>query len=105
MNFFPLIEALINLISNVIYLFELGLIIYIVINILVSFEVLNKYNLLVRKLYYIGGRIYEPVLAKVREYIPPIGGIDFSPIVIFLLLQFCQQLMFNYFLNRGAINM
>jgi YggT family protein len=29
----------------------------------------------------------EPLLSFFRRFIPPIGGIDFSPIVIFILLQ------------------
>ena len=33
----------------------------------------------------------EPVMSLFRRYIPPVGGFDFSPIVIFLLLQFAQR--------------
>ena len=28
----------------------------------------------------------EPVMSLFRRYIPPVGGFDFSPIIIFLLL-------------------
>jgi YggT family protein len=101
--FAPLIQAVVSLILSIMYLFELGLIIYIIVNVLISFEVLNKYNLVVRKVYYVGAQIFEPILARVRYYIPPVAGIDFSPIVVFLLLQFMQKILFNYFLNRGGI--
>jgi YggT family protein len=29
----------------------------------------------------------EPILGFVRRFLPPIGGLDFSPIVVFLALQ------------------
>jgi len=38
-------------------------------------------------------RITEPVLAPLRRYIPPIGGLDLSPMVALLLLGFVEQLL------------
>lgn len=32
----------------------------------------------------------EPVLAQARKIVPPLGGIDFSPIVVFILLGFVE---------------
>ncbi|WP_034764865.1 YggT family protein [Chrysiogenes arsenatis] len=42
-------------------------------------------------------RITEPVLAPFRRIIPPISGIDFSPIVVFIAIQFLQRLLANLF--------
>jgi YggT family protein len=39
--------------------------------------------------------ITEPVLAPVRELLPPMGGFDFSPIVVFIGLQVVAQLIFS----------
>jgi YggT family protein len=38
-------------------------------------------------------RITEPVLAPIRQVIPPIGPIDISPLVALLLLQFIAWLV------------
>jgi len=38
-------------------------------------------------------RITEPVLAPLRRYIPPMGGLDFSPTVALLLLWFVERLL------------
>ena len=38
-------------------------------------------------------RITEPVLAPLRRFIPPIGGLDFTPMVALLLLGFVEQLL------------
>ena len=33
----------------------------------------------------------EPVMGLFRRYIPPLGGMDLSPIFIFLILSFIQR--------------
>jgi YggT family protein len=38
-------------------------------------------------------QITEPVLAPIRRNIPPIGGMDFSPMVALLILWFVEQLL------------
>ena len=37
----------------------------------------------------------EPVLEPIRRYLPT-GGFDFSPIIVFVLLEFLQRLLFPY---------
>ena len=42
----------------------------------------------------IGEMIYqitEPILAPARQIIPPMGGLDISPIIVFLILGFIQR--------------
>ena len=38
-------------------------------------------------------RVTEPVLAPLRRYIPPVGGVDFTPMVALLILWFVEQLL------------
>jgi len=40
-------------------------------------------------------RIVQPVVLPFRKLIPPISGIDLSPMVAILVLQFCQTLVRN----------
>jgi YggT family protein len=55
------------------------------------------YHPVVRFLY----RVTEPVLAPVRRIIPPIAGIDISPVIVIFLIYFIQnilrQLMLRYY--------
>ena len=37
----------------------------------------------------------EPVLAPVRQWLPPMGGLDFSPIVVFLLIRVIQTALIS----------
>ena len=38
-------------------------------------------------------RVTEPVLAPVRRVLPPLGGVDLSPLAVFLLLRILQRLL------------
>jgi YggT family protein len=40
-------------------------------------------------------RIVEPMLAPIRRVIPPIGMIDFSPLVLLILIQIVGRLLIN----------
>jgi len=46
----------------------------------------NPFNPIVQFLY----RVTEPVLWRVRRYLPTVGGFDFSPIVVLLVIYFCK---------------
>ena len=39
---------------------------------------------------YLLHQITEPVMAPVRKIVPPLGGLDFSPIVVFILINIIQ---------------
>jgi YggT family protein len=36
----------------------------------------------------------EPVLAPIRSVVPPLGGVDFSPMVLLILLQLLKDFLF-----------
>ena len=42
-------------------------------------------------------RIVEPMLSPIRNVMPYMGGIDFSPIVLILLIQLIGSLLVNIF--------
>lgn len=50
---------------------------------------LDPYNPIVQFLY----RVTEPVLDPARKLIPPIGMIDISPIVVFLVIGFIADFL------------
>lgn len=64
---------------------------------LISWLPIDPYNPLVQVLY----QITEPILAPLRRYIPPIGGMmDITPIVALVILQVLQAIVdntFNYY--------
>ena len=63
---------------------------------LVAFRVLSIQNPTVRSIW--GGleRITEPVYAPIRRVIPPLGGLDLTPMAVLLLIFFLQRLIVRY---------
>jgi len=84
-----------NYLANFINLLFTILYIAILIRILLSWIRVNPYNPLVQLLY----QITEPVLAPFRRVIPPVGGMDFSPIVALIVLQLVQQFLVSILLS------
>ncbi len=85
--------AFTNLISTVVTLYIWALILSAVLSWLVAFNVINTNN---RFIYLAGDflhRVTEPALRPIRRYLPNLGGIDLSPIVLILLLIFVRDLV------------
>jgi YggT family protein len=62
----------------------------VIVSWLTAFNVINQYNNLVRTVLRILIGLTDPVFRQVRRIIPPIGGLDFSPIVVFVIIWFLQ---------------
>ncbi|MCC7426438.1 MAG: YggT family protein [Alphaproteobacteria bacterium] len=64
-----------------------------VVSLLIAFRVLDTRNRLVWTIADFLYRITEPALRPIRRFMPDLGGIDISPVVLILLLQFSQMLL------------
>lgn len=60
---------------------------------LVAFGVLNLSNPQAANLVRLIGRAVDPVMNQVRKYVPSIGGIDISPIIVIFGIIFLQRLV------------
>jgi len=63
------------------------IIIQAVLSWLVAFNVINTQNGFVGQFLYALDRITEPLYRPIRRVLPDFGGIDFSPLVVLLLLR------------------
>ena len=69
------------------------IIIMAVMSWLLAFDVINMRNEFVRSIWNGINALTEPALRPIRRFLPPIGGMDISPIVLLLLLSFVQMEM------------
>ena len=90
-------KSILILFDNVINLYIWVLIINAIISWLVAFNVLNTGNRFVYSLLEISYKLTEPPLSFIRKYIPSIGSIDISPIILILGLMFLRNLVFELF--------
>jgi YggT family protein len=65
---------------------------------LIVFNVLNARNKFVDRIGDFLYRITEPALRPIRRFVPYIGGVDISPVVLILLLIFAQRMLARVFL-------
>ena len=88
-------KSIFLLVDSVINIYIWLIIINIILNWLVAFNVLNTQNRFVFAVLNATHQLTDPVLNKIRRFIPNLGSIDISPIVLILLLIFIRNLFFE----------
>ena len=83
-----MITALFQLLDYLITLYIWALILAAVYSMLIAFNVLDTRNRLVWSIGDFLYRITEPVLRPIRNMLPNLGGIDISPVLVILVLQY-----------------
>ena len=89
-------NSLIILIDNIIYLYSIVLIVNILLSWLTAFNIINRGNRFVYAVLDASHKLTDPLLNPIRRFMPNIAGLDFSPIILFLLLGFCRNLLREY---------
>lgn len=85
------------IISQILGIYSFIVIVWIILSWLIGFNVVNRHNRFVQTVEHILSRLVEPVLRPIRRFVPPIGGIDISPIILFLVISFIQYALVYYF--------
>jgi YggT family protein len=78
------------LIINVLEIYKWVVIAAVVASWLVAFNVINIHNNVVRTVVRFLDALTEPVFRQVRRVIPPMGGLDLSPIIVFIAIWFIE---------------
>ncbi len=78
------VQQIIGLITSALIML---IIIQFVIGLLFAFNVVNTSNQFLMQVYESINRLLEPVLRPIRNLMPNTGAIDFSPLVLIILLQ------------------
>ena len=86
-------NAFILLLDRIIYLYVWVLIINAVISWLIAFKVLNTQNRFVYSVLEFTYKLTDPPLNYIRRFLPNLGSIDISPIVLILLIYFVRDLV------------
>ncbi|MEC8712759.1 MAG: YggT family protein [Pseudomonadota bacterium] len=89
-------NALIILIDQIVNLYIWTMLAYIVITWLIAFRIINPWQPIVRMAMDFLGRIHEPLMGRVRRFLPNLGGIDLSPIILLLAVQFLRNLVIGF---------
>lgn len=86
--------AIVWLVNTILSLMTWAIIISAILSWLFAFDVINNRNRFVNQFAMFLDSVTGPILAPFRRFIPPLGGIDISPVVAILTLQFLG-ILFN----------
>ena len=68
----------------------------VIISWLIAFNILNTYNRFVNSILELTYRLTDPFLNRIRRFLPNLGSLDISPIILLLLIWFIEMCMNLY---------
>ena len=90
-----IVDPLLSVVIVAIELYLIVVFVMVVVSWLVAFNVVNIHNRFVFLVRDFTLRATEPALRPIRRFMPNLGGIDISPVILILFLYFLQQVVAN----------
>jgi YggT family protein len=90
-----ILVTLVQIIDLLISVVVMLVIVQFVLSLLIAFNVVNMQNAAVAAIWKAVNALLEPVLAPIRRIMPNTGQIDFSPMVLIIVLQIARIIVGN----------
>jgi YggT family protein len=74
----------------------------VVMSWLFAFNIVNAHNPTVRQIAYGISRLTEPLLAPIRRILPNLGGLDISPIILLIGLEFLRRFVIEMMFSMAV---
>ena len=88
--------AIFYLVLQILKLYSYVVIANVIVSWLIAFNILNTNNRLVFSILEFTYRLTDPILNKIRRFLPNLGTLDISPIILLLLIWFVEMCMKLY---------
>ena len=88
--------AIFYLVLQILKLYSYVVIANVVVSWLVAFNILNTQNRFVYSILEMTYRLTDPILIKIRAFLPNLGSLDISPVILLLLIWFLEMCMKLY---------
>ena len=88
--------ALFYLVLQILKLYSYVVIANVLVSWLIAFNILNTQNRFVFSILEFSYRLTDPILNKIRRFLPNLGSLDISPIILLLLIWFIEMCMKLY---------
>ncbi len=89
--------SILDLFDKIVYLYIWVLIINAAVSWLIAFNVLNTSNRFVYSILEVSYKLTAPPLNLIRRFLPNLGPVDISPVILILALMFIRNLVFEMF--------
>ena len=91
--------TLLSIVGYLLWIMIWIIIIQFILSLLIAFNVINTFNPFVRSLVHALDVITEPLYRPIRRLLPNMGGIDFSPMVVIIIIRVLQIIVYNNMLT------
>ena len=88
--------AIFYLVLQILKLYSYVVIANVVVSWLIAFNILNTQNRFVYSILEFSYKLTDPILNKIRRFLPNLGSLDISPIILLLLIWFLEMCMKLY---------
>jgi len=88
--------AIFYLVLQLLKLYSYVVLANVIISWLVAFNILNTQNRFVYSVLEMTYRLTDPILNKIRSFLPNLGSLDVSPVILLLLIWFIEMCMKLY---------
>ena len=88
--------AIFYLVLQILKFYSYIVIATVIISWLIAFNVLNTQNRFVYSISELTYRLTDPILNKIRRFLPNLGSLDISPVILLLLIWFIEMCMKLY---------
>ena len=88
--------AIFYLVLQILKLYSYVVIANVIISLMIAFNILNTQNRFVYSILELSYRLTDPILNKIRRFLPNLGSLDISPIILLLLIWFIEMCMKLY---------
>jgi YggT family protein len=91
-----IMRALLDVILIALELYSYLVLAWVILSWLIAFNIVNTRNPIVSAIADFLYRITEPALRPIRQMMPNLGGIDISPVILFLIIIFLRHVIVYY---------
>jgi YggT family protein len=95
----PIIQFIGYIGDTILGLLILAIIINAILSWLVAFDVVNLRNRFVYQLSHMLDAVTRPILRPFQKFIPPLGGIDITPLIALIVLQGIKVFLWTALIN------
>ena len=88
--------AIFYLVLQILKLYSYVVIANVIISWLIAFNIINTSNRFVYSILELTYRLTDPILNRIRRFLPNLGAFDISPIILLLLIWFVEMCMKLY---------
>ena len=90
------VDFFLYIIFQVLQIYKYAVIIYVILSMLISFNIINTNNRIISIVMDFLFKLIEPLLRVIRNVIPNFGAIEVSPVILIIIIEAFQYIVTKY---------